>query len=172
VRVTVCPPIVSTGNNKSADGNSHVETSNRALVQDNALLRNQSSNTAASETGCRVSAETFRSGRAAIGESDASDLGQQRNLQNFSKLSYVPICIQRVTGNHEALNDSDSQVNLIKRDLLQQLPEIQTTGRVSIKGIVGSAIETDLALLDIKPALTEVGCMIIAPPNMGDFCGL
>jgi hypothetical protein len=29
---------------------------------------------------------------------------------------------------------------------------------------VGPAIETDLALLDIKPAPTEVGCMIIAPP--------
>jgi hypothetical protein len=95
-----------------------------------------------------------------------SDLDHQRNLQNFSKLSYVPICIQGVTGNHDALNDSDngSQVNLIKRDLLQQLPEIQTTGRVSIKGIVGPAIETDLALLDIKPAPTEVGCTNIAPP--------
>jgi hypothetical protein len=138
--------------------------SNRALVQDNALLRNPSNNTAASETECRVSAETFKSARAAIGESDASDLGQQRNLQNSSKLSYVPICIQGVTGNHEALNDSGSQVNLIKRDLLQQLPEIQTTGRVSIKGIVGPAIETDLALLDIKPAPTEVGCTNIAPP--------
>jgi hypothetical protein len=56
------------------------------------------------------------------------------------------------------------KVNLIKRDLLQQLPEIQTTGRASIKGIVGPAIETDLALLDIKPAPTEVGCMNIAPP--------
>jgi hypothetical protein len=93
-----------------------------------------------------------------------SDLDHQRNLHNFSKLSYVPICIQGVTGNHDALNDSGSQVNLIKRDLLQQLPEIQTTGRVSIKGIVGPAIETDLALLDIKLAPTEVGCMNIAPP--------
>jgi hypothetical protein len=71
----------------------------------------------------------------AIGESDVSDLDHQGNLQNFSKVSYVPICIQGVTGNHDALNDSGSQVNLIKRDLLQQLPEIQTTGRVSIKGI-------------------------------------
>jgi hypothetical protein len=93
-----------------------------------------------------------------------SDLDHQRNLQNFSKLSYVPICIQGVTGNHDALNDSGSQVNLIKRYLLQQLPEIQTTGCVGIKGIVGPAIETDLVLLDIKPAPTEVGCTNIAPP--------
>jgi hypothetical protein len=162
-RVTVCSPVVSTGN-KSTDGNGHVETSNRELIQDSALLRNPSNNTVASETECRVSAETFRSARVAIGESDVSNLDHQRNLQNFSQLSYVPICIQGVTGNHDALNDSGSQVNLIKRDLLQQLPEIQTTGRVSIKGIVGPAIETDLALLDIKPAPTEVGCTNIAPP--------
>jgi hypothetical protein len=84
------------------------------------LLCNPSNNTATSETECRVSAETFRSTRVAIGESDVSDLDHQRNLQNFSKLSYVPICIQGVTGNHDALNDSGSQVNLIKRDLLQQ----------------------------------------------------
>jgi hypothetical protein len=60
---------VSTGN-KSTDGNGHVETSNRALIQDSALLRNPSNNTATSETECRVSAETFRSARVAIGESD------------------------------------------------------------------------------------------------------
>jgi hypothetical protein len=150
--------------NKSTDGNGHVETSNRPLIQDGALLRNPSNNIATSETESRVSAETFRIARVAIGESDVSDLDHQRNLQNFSKLSYVPIGIQGVTGNHDALNDSGSQVNLIKRYLLQQLPEIQTTGRVSIKGIVGPAIETDLALLHIKPAPTEVGCMNIAPP--------
>jgi hypothetical protein len=92
-RVTVCPPVVSTGN-KSTDGNGHVETSNRALIQDSALLRNPSNNTAASETESRVSAETFRSTRVAIGESDVSDLDHRRNLQNFSKLSYVPICIE------------------------------------------------------------------------------
>jgi hypothetical protein len=153
---------VSTGN-KSTDGNGHVETSNRALIQDSALVRNPSNNTAACETESRVSTETFRSARVAIGESDVCDLNHQRNLQNFSKLSYVSICIQGVTGNHDALNDSGSQVKLIKRDLLQQLPEIQTTGRVSIKCIVGPAIETDLALLDIKPAPTEVGCTNIAP---------
>jgi hypothetical protein len=154
---------VSTGN-KSTDGNGHFETSNRALIQNSALLRNLSNNTATSETECRVSAETFRIARVAIGESDVSDVDHQRNLQNFSKLSYVPICIQRVTGNHDALNDNWLQVNLIERDLLQQLPEIQTTGRVGIKGIMGPAIETDLALLDIKPAPTEVGCTNIAPP--------
>jgi hypothetical protein len=121
-RITVCPPVVSTGNNKSTDGNGHVETSNRALIQSSALVRNASNNTAASETESRVSGETFRSARVAIGESDVSDLNHQRNLQNFSKLSYVPICIQGVTGNHDALNDSGSQVNLIKRDLLHQLP--------------------------------------------------
>jgi hypothetical protein len=38
-RVIVCPPVVSTGK-KSANGNGHVETSNRALIQDSALVRN------------------------------------------------------------------------------------------------------------------------------------
>jgi hypothetical protein len=109
-RVTVCPPVVSTGN-KSTDGNGHFEASDRALIQDSVLLRNPSNNTAASETESRVSAETFRSARVVIGESDVSDLDHQRNLQNFSKLSYVTICIQGVTGDHDALNDSGSQVN-------------------------------------------------------------
>jgi hypothetical protein len=84
---------VSTGN-KSTDGN--VEASNRALIQDSALLCNPSNNTATSETESRVSAETFRSARVAIGESDVSDLDHLRNLQNFSKLSHVRICIQGV----------------------------------------------------------------------------
>jgi hypothetical protein len=61
-RVTVCPPVTSTGN-KSTDGSGHVETSNRALIQDSVLLRNPSNDTATSATECRVSAETFRSAR-------------------------------------------------------------------------------------------------------------
>ena len=140
-----------------------VETGDSAQCQDDAGRRQQPGDNTAAENGRRAEMETVRSARAAIGYASTID-SSQTETQNFAKLTYVPICIQGVTGSHNALHDSGSQINLIKRDLLQQLPEIQTTGRISIKGIVGPAIETDLALLDIRPAPAEVGCMNIAPP--------
>jgi hypothetical protein len=38
-----------------------------------------------------------------------------------------------------------------------------TAGRISIKGIIGPAIETDLVSLEIKPAPTDDDCVNIAP---------
>ena len=39
-----------------------------------------------------------------------------------------------------------------------------SVGRISIKGIVGPAIETDLDSLNIKPTPTDSDCINIAPP--------
>ncbi len=47
--------------------------------------------------------------------------------------------------------------------MLQHLPEVPTMGRIGIKGIVGPALQTDVALLQIKPAPTTAGCVNIAP---------
>lgn len=80
-------------------------------------------------------------------------------------MSYIPEYIQGVAGSHDALQDSGLQVSLVKREQQQHLPLIiQTIGRINIKRIIDSAIDTDLALLDIKPAPKEVSCVNIASP--------
>jgi hypothetical protein len=126
-----------------------------------AVQRSASGETIKPETGRRTEL-TFHSARAAIGDVDPTD-SNQLNMHNFSKLTYIPICVRVVTRCHDALHDSGSQVNLIKSELLRQLPEMPTAGRISIKGIVGPAIETDLVSLEIKPAPTDDNCVNIAP---------
>jgi hypothetical protein len=126
-----------------------------------AVQRSASGETIKPETGRRTEM-TLQSARAAIGDVDPTD-SNQLNMHNFSKLTYIPICVRGVTRCHDALHDSGSQVNLIKRELLRQLPEMPTAGRISIKGIVGPAIETDLVSLEIKPAPTDDNCVNIAP---------
>jgi hypothetical protein len=74
--------------------------------------RNISSETVKPETG-RWIEMTFHSARAAIGAVDPTD-SNQLNILNFSKLTYIPICVRGVTRCHDAPHDSGSQVNLIK----------------------------------------------------------
>ena len=84
--------------------------------------------------------------------------------ESFSKLTYIPVCIQGVDGIQHALNDSGSEINLVKRDLLKHVIDLPSQGRVRIKGVVGPAVETDIVLLDVSPLATEASCKIIAPP--------
>jgi hypothetical protein len=63
-------------------------------------------------------------------------------------------------------------VDTFRRELLRQLPEMPTAGRISIKEIVGPAIETDLVSLEIKPASTDDSCINIAPHRTELFCSL
>jgi hypothetical protein len=68
----------------------------------------------------------------------------------------VPVQIRGIDHEHNALNDSGSEITLIRRSLVQQLTQLSSRGRVKIKGIVGPAVETDIVLLDImSPAATE-----------------
>jgi hypothetical protein len=73
------------------------------------------------------------------------------------------VCVQGVTGTCRALHDGGLEINLINRELLTQLPEVPTMGRIGIKGIVGPAVQTDVALLEIKLASTAAGCVNKAP---------
>jgi hypothetical protein len=69
---------------------------------------------------------TFHCARAAIGDVDPTD-SNQLNMHNFYKLTYIPICVRGATRCRDALHDSGSQVNLIKRELLRQLPDYSAT---------------------------------------------
>jgi hypothetical protein len=76
----------------------------------------------------------------------------------------VPVRIQGIDDVLNALNDSGSEINLIRRSLVQQMDQIPSRGRVKIKGIVGPAVETDIVLLNVSPVATEAHCVNIAPP--------
>ena len=110
----------------------------------------------------RCAESTFHSAHAAIGDVDVTE-SSKLNMRSFSQLTYVPVCIEGIPNCQDALHDSGSQVNLIKRELLQQIPDMPAVGRISIKGIVGPAIETDLVSLNIKPAPQDIDCINIAP---------
>jgi hypothetical protein len=79
-------------------------------------------------------------------------------------LNYVPVQVKGIDHVHNALNDSGSEINLIRRSLVQQLTQLSSRGRVKIKGIVGPAVETDIVLLDVSPAATETKSVNITPP--------
>jgi hypothetical protein len=80
---------------------------------------------------------------------------------NLSKLNYVPVQIKGIDHVHNALNDSESE---ILRSLARQLTQLPSRGRVRIKGIIRPAVETDIVLIDVSPAATEINCVNIAPP--------
>jgi hypothetical protein len=108
---------------------------------------------------------TYYSSLAAVSGIDASESTSIERVKFLKIVLYSGICIQGVAGSHDALHDSGLQVNLVKRELLQHLPLNYTNNRTyKYQGIIGPAIETDLALLDIKPAPKEVSCVNIASP--------
>jgi hypothetical protein len=103
---------------------------------------------------------TFHSARAAISTDDL----QHTVVDGLSKLKYVSVNIHGISGIHTALHDNGSEINLINREFVEQLPQLSTIGRIKIKGVVGPAVETDLTLLDVSPSASESDCINIAPP--------
>jgi hypothetical protein len=77
----------------------------------------------------------------------------------------VPVQIKGIDHVRNALNDSGSEIKLIRhRSRVQQLTQLPSRGRVKIKGIVGPAVEIDIVMLDASPVATETNCVNIAPP--------
>lgn len=107
--------------------------------------------------------QVYRNARAAIANQNEM-ITHDSIVDKLSKLNYIPIAIHGIDGIHDALHDSGSEINLIKRDMLQRLAHLPSHGRVKIRGVVGPAVETDIVLLDVTPTATEVNCVNIAPP--------
>jgi len=85
-------------------------------------------------------------------------------MDSRSKLNYVDMVIRGIHGIHTALHDNGSEINLVDRQLIEQLSNLPAMGRIKIKGVVGPAVETDLTMLDISPTASEPGVVNIAPP--------
>ena len=150
---------------QSSDGNAtriaqagYTPPSDRNNVQPVAVAQSTSMVTHVAEN-----ATTLQSARTIL--SDRDDICTQDLITNgLSKLNYVPVRIQGTDHVQYALNDSGSEINLIRRNLVQQMNQLPSRGRVKIKGIVGPAVETDTVLLDVSPVATEANCVNIAPP--------
>ena len=56
-----------------------------------------------------------------------------------------------------------SQINLIRRSIIPD-DKMQTVGRIAIRGAFGAPVQTDVALLSIKPAVSDNNEINIAPP--------
>ena len=65
-----------------------------------------------------------------------------------------------------AIHDNGSEINLINRELVEQLSNLPTMGRIQIKRVGGPAVETDSTLLDrpISPTASESYFINIASP--------
>ena len=108
-------------------------------------------------------ATTLQSARTML--VDCNDTCIQDLISNgLSKLNDAPVHIQGIDHVRYSLNDSGPEINLIHRNLMQQLDSLPSRVRVNIKGTVGPAVETDIVLLDVSPAVTEANCVNIAPP--------
>ena len=67
-------------------------------------------------------APTYRSSRVAIRDvGDESQLNDARVMDSRSTLDYVGIVIHGIHGSHAALYDNGSEINLINRELVQQI---------------------------------------------------
>jgi hypothetical protein len=87
----------------------------------------------------------------------------QSIADNIVPLKYVKVAIDRVDNNLDALNDSGSQINLIRGSIVPD-DKLQTVGRIAIRGAFGAPVQTDVALLPIKPAVSDNNEINIAPP--------
>ena len=87
----------------------------------------------------------------------------QSIADNIATLKYVKVAIDGIDHSLNALNDSGSQINLIRRSIIPE-NKMQTVGRIAIRGAFGDAIQTDVALLSIKPAVSDNNEVNIAPP--------
>jgi hypothetical protein len=92
-----------------------------------------------------------------------SFLSPQSIADNISTLKYVKVAIDGVDNNLEALNDSGSQINLIRRSIIPD-GKMQMVGRIAIRGAFGAPVQTDAAFLSIKPAVSDNNEVNIAPP--------
>ena len=78
-------------------------------------------------------------------------------------MKYVKIAIDGVYFNNiEALHDSGSQVNLIRKSIIPE-DQMKAVGRIAIRGAFGAPVQTDLVLLSIKPAVSGTNEVNIAP---------
>jgi len=89
-----------------------------------------------------------------------SILSPQLIADNIATLKYVKDSIDGVDNN---LNDSGSQFNLIHRSIIPD-DKMQTVGRIVIRGAFSAPVQTDVALLSIKPAVSATNDVNIAPP--------
>jgi len=92
-----------------------------------------------------------------------SIISPQSVAENISTLKYVNVSIDGVDNNLDALNDSGSQINLIHGSIIPD-NKMQTVGRIAISGAFGAPVQTDVALLSIKPAVSDTNVVNIAPP--------
>jgi Zinc knuckle len=90
-------------------------------------------------------------------------LSPQSIADNIVTLKYVKVAIDGVDNNLDALNDSGSQINLTRRSIVPE-DKMQTVGRIAIRGAFGAPVQTDVALLSIKPAVSDINEVNIALP--------
>jgi len=74
---------------------------------------------------------------------------------------WILINIHGIQGTQTALHDNGSEINLINREFVEQLPNLPSMGRIKIKG---PAVETALSILDMNPAAMDANTINIAPP--------
>jgi hypothetical protein len=83
---------------------------------------------------------------------------------NIATLKYVKIAIDGVDFNNiEALHDSGSLVNLIRKPIIPE-DQMKVVGRIVIRGAFGAPVQTDVVLLSIKPVVSGTNEVNIAPP--------
>jgi hypothetical protein len=78
---------------------------------------------------------TLQSARTIL--SEQNDMCTHDLIANkLSKMNYVPVNTKGIDLVHNALNDGESEINLIRRSLVQQMTQLQSRGRVKIERIV------------------------------------
>ena len=78
-------------------------------------------------------------------------------------MKYVKVAIDGVDVDIEALHDSVSPVNLIRRSIIPE-GQRQAVGRMVVREAFGAPVQTDVVLLSIKPAVSGTNEIHIAPP--------
>jgi hypothetical protein len=79
----------------------------------------------------------------------------------LSELQFMPVLINGIAESLQGLKDNGARIGVIQRRLVDGL-NLQHVGRITIQGILGDSLETDLVMVEIKPAATA-GYENIAP---------
>ena len=79
----------------------------------------------------------------------------------LSELQFMPVLINGIAEPLQGLKDNGARIGVIQRRLVDGL-NLQHVGRITIQGILGDSLETDLVMVEIKPA-ASAGYENIAP---------
>ena len=99
----------------------------------------------------------------------SDDKSNEPNSMTLATLNYVNVSVQGLDNPVKSLVDGGSQLNVIRADVCESL-NLTPVGEVSIRGVFGSPVKTQIVKLHVK--LHDVDCDKLQPHYTAILCAV